>query len=40
MGEILFSVVVGGCLIASGILITFVLKKKKNKVRKDNEDLA
>ena len=40
MGEILFSVVVGGCLIASGILMIFVLGKEEKKVRKDKEDAA
>lgn len=39
MGEILFSVVVGGCLIASGILMIFVLGKEEKKVRKDKEVL-
>lgn len=42
MGEILFSVVVGvgGCLIASGILMIFALGKEEKKVRKDKEDAA
>lgn len=40
MGEILFSAVVGGCLIASGILMIFVLGKEEKKVRKDKEDAA
>lgn len=40
MGEILFSAVVGGCLIASGILMIFVLGKEGKKVRKDKEDVA
>lgn len=31
MGEILFSAVVGGCLIASGILMIFVLGKEEKK---------
>ena len=39
MGEILFSTV-GGCLIASGILMIFVLGKEEKKVRKDKEDAA
>ena len=40
MGEILFSAVVGGCLIASGILMIFVLGKEEKKVRQDKEDAA
>ena len=39
MGEILFSAGVG-CLIASGILMIFVLGKEEKKVRKDKEDVA
>ncbi len=41
MGEILFSAVVGGCLIASGILMIFVLGKRgKKRLEKDKEDVA
>ena len=40
MGEILFSVVVGGCLIASGNPYDFRPWERGKKVRKDKEDAA
>ena len=36
MGEIIVSVIIGGCLIASGIGMILVLKNEANKVEKEN----
>lgn len=38
MGEILFSITVGGCLIVAGILMILVLGKEEKKVRRNEED--
>jgi hypothetical protein len=38
MGEILFSVAVGGCLVVAGILMILVLGKEEKKVRRNEED--
>lgn len=38
MGEILFSVAVGGCLVLAGILMILVLGKEEKKLRRNEED--
>lgn len=40
MGEIIFSLCVGGVLVIAGILMNITLKKEENKLRHDRDTLS